>query len=89
LVFADFLDSAETVDFMEEDTKTFSLPKHGSVSGSVNVTSTGVKYCSDGKRCDRESCEVVSPLGVVMVCSRMRHSPRTCFTKAKNRSVCV
>jgi hypothetical protein len=46
-----------------------------------------VKCCkTDYLPCDRESCEIISPLGVPMVCSRKRFSRRGCFTKAKNGS---
>jgi len=82
---------------MEEDNKLFSL-SHVSISGRsssngwfyrVVVLEDGsflsLRCCkADNLRCDRESCEIISPLGVVMVCCRMRRSRRGCFTKAKS-----
>lgn len=44
-----------------------------------------LKFCkADNLRCYRESCEIVSALGEVLVCSRKQHSRRT---RSKNRSV--
>jgi hypothetical protein len=60
----------------------FSSKHVAPVSGSFDVISTSVKYCSDGRRCYRQSCDIILTDGSVISCRR-RRGFRGRFTRPK------
>jgi hypothetical protein len=65
-----------------EQNPSYSFKRHVFPS-LVSVTSVTAKCCSDGRRCYRQSCDIILTDGSVVSCKRRRGS-RGRFTRAKS-----